>query len=168
MRFFGVLLSLLLATPCFATTIAWDGKTLACDSQRSGGHLKIFVGNKMVRSEKRHAVMAGGGEVRITAKIKKFFVETEQPLSECPLPEKMDPDSFAVLVIYDNGEAEFYQGDLVRAEVIEAPFAFGTGGEFALTVMHLGKSAEQAVKVAEEMDLFTGGAVHVIAAPAKK
>lgn len=37
--------------------------------------------------------------------------------------------------------------------------AIGSGGDFARTAMHLGKNAKQAVVVASELDLYTGGDV---------
>lgn len=37
--------------------------------------------------------------------------------------------------------------------------AIGSGGMFAVTAMHLGKSAKKAVEVAAELDLYTGGEV---------
>jgi ATP-dependent protease HslVU (ClpYQ) peptidase subunit len=37
--------------------------------------------------------------------------------------------------------------------------AIGSGGPFASTAMHLGKSATQAVHIASEIDLYTGGDV---------
>lgn len=37
--------------------------------------------------------------------------------------------------------------------------ATGSGMDFALTAMHLGKSAKQAVEIAAQLDLFTGGSV---------
>ncbi len=37
--------------------------------------------------------------------------------------------------------------------------AIGSGAQFASTAMHLGKSAKQAVEIATELDLFTGGNV---------
>lgn len=35
--------------------------------------------------------------------------------------------------------------------------AIGSGGDFAMAAMHLGKTPEQAVDVARELDLFSGG-----------
>lgn len=37
--------------------------------------------------------------------------------------------------------------------------AIGSGAPFATTAMHLGKSAKQAVEIATELDLYTGGNV---------
>lgn len=37
--------------------------------------------------------------------------------------------------------------------------AIGSGSPYARTAMHLGKSAKQAVEIATQLDLFTGGNV---------
>lgn len=37
--------------------------------------------------------------------------------------------------------------------------AIGSGSDFAITAMHLGKTAKQAVEIATELDLYTGGNV---------
>lgn len=42
---------------------------------------------------------------------------------------------------------------------VESFTAIGSGRDFALAAMHLGKSARQAVEIATELDLFTGGNV---------
>jgi hypothetical protein len=166
MRYLVIILSLFMVLPCMATTICWDGKTLATDSQRTGGiHRKILGNNKMVRSEKRHAVMAAAGEVRVTRGIKKFFLESELPLTTYQLPEGVDPDSYECLVVYDDGHAELYTGDMKHPDAVDAPFAFGSGEDFAFAALHLGKNAEDAIKVAEDLDLYTGGPIFAIKAP---
>lgn len=40
---------------------------------------------------------------------------------------------------------------------VESFAAIGSGSDFANTAMHLGKSAKQAVEIAAQLDLFTGG-----------
>lgn len=40
--------------------------------------------------------------------------------------------------------------------------AIGSGGEFATTALHLGKSAAKAVEVASRLDLYTGGDISEI------
>lgn len=40
---------------------------------------------------------------------------------------------------------------------VEEFAAIGSGSPFATTAMHLGKSAKQAVEIAAQLDLFTGG-----------
>lgn len=42
---------------------------------------------------------------------------------------------------------------------VEGYTAIGSGQRFAVAAMHLGKSAKQAVEVASDLDLFTGGAI---------
>ena len=37
--------------------------------------------------------------------------------------------------------------------------SIGSGAPYAITAMHLGKSAKQAVEIATELDMFSGGTV---------
>lgn len=52
--------------------------------------------------------------------------------------------------IYDVG-ADF------SVNAVDGFGAIGSGSPYALTAMHLGKSARQAVEVAKELDMYTGG-----------
>jgi len=169
-----ILIYLLTVSPALSTTCAWDGKTLATDSQMTKGHSRIMCSNKFVRSDARHAVLAGAGDVRTLDKIKKFFLENTRPISELKLGVINDPDmplpfkrgaDFAILIIPDSGSALYYEGELKDPVVIEAPFAFGTGEEYAMAAMAQGQTASQAIEVAEKLDIYTGGPIHTIQAP---
>lgn len=166
MRFLGVLVALVIGTPGLATTIAWSGTEIAADSQSTGSHTKYHSAvPKIMYSKTRHATIAAAGDVAVTAPIKKFFMSTDKPLSEYQLPVTAGDGSFAVLVIYDDGSAEIYLTNLTAPTPVEAPFAVGSGEDFAMAAMLCGKTAKEAVEVAEQLDLFTGGRVVVLPAP---
>lgn len=170
-KLIGVVLTLMLAPPCSATTIAWDGVNLAADSQSTSGHTKFKSAvPKIVRSDARHASMACAGAVAVTVDIKKFFLTSIKPLSEYQLPEAaLKADGvFACLVVFDDGSALYYTHRMDDPEPVPAPFAFGTGEDFAMAIMTSGGTAEAAVEVAKQLDLYTGGAVKVVKAPATK
>lgn len=42
---------------------------------------------------------------------------------------------------------------------VEDYAALGSGGSFAMTALHLGKTAKQAVEIASQLDIFTGGTI---------
>jgi ATP-dependent protease HslVU (ClpYQ) peptidase subunit len=157
--------------PAWSTTIAFDGKTLACDSQSTSGHTKFqSAAPKIAYSPARHATIAAAGDVAFTAPVKKFFLATTKPLSEF-VPTKLalaKSDEWLILVINDDGEAFLYNHSLEDPTPIPAPFAFGSGEEFALAIMTFGGTAKDAIRVAEELDLYTGGVIRVLAIPGKK
>lgn len=171
MRYNLLVLSTLIAynlLPAMATTIAWDGTHLACDSQMTHGHRKLMCKGKFKRSDARHATLAAGGNVDLIDKIEAFWLKSDKPLSELKLPA-IDPaaqtSTFQLLIVQDDGVALFYDSDLDSPVKMEAPFAFGSGGDFALAALHMGVSAADAIAVAEEIDIYTGGRIWSIRAP---
>jgi ATP-dependent protease HslVU (ClpYQ) peptidase subunit len=156
--------------PAMATTIAWDGQRLACDSQMTQGHKKLMCKGKFYRSDSRHATLAGGGDVDLLDKISHYWKSSDKPLSELKLPDSnpMSQSSrFQLLIVQDDGMAFFYDDDLINPVQIEAPYAFGSGGDFALAAMAMGASAADAIAVAEQLDIYSGGTIHVTRAPQK-
>jgi ATP-dependent protease HslVU (ClpYQ) peptidase subunit len=165
---FITLLSLIYGSAGLCTVVAFDGTHLACDSQLTHGHRKLMCKGKFYRSDARHAVMAAGGEVDILEKIEAFWNKSDKPLSDMKIPDA-NPASlssrFQLLIVQDDGQALFYDDDLSSPIHVEAPFAFGTGGDFALAAMHMGADAADAVAVAEDLDIYCSGTIHVIRAP---
>lgn len=166
MKTLGILVSFLISIPaCLATTIAWSGTELACDSQMTRGHSKLWTSHKIRRSDKRQATIAAAGDVYLIKKVMDQFMNTDQPMEDVKL-KRLDPASgFQALIIYDNGKALFYDDDMENPIEIEAPFSFGSGADFALAALTEGKTAEQAIDLAKQLDIFTGGGVRVFKAP---
>jgi ATP-dependent protease HslVU (ClpYQ) peptidase subunit len=170
MRILAVLAAFLLSGPAFATTVSWDGSTIATDSCSVSGHTKFKSAvPKVVRSEARHAALAAAGAVAVTAPLKQYFLNTTKPLSEYKLPPiANDPNcSWEILVVNDDGTAFIYTHDMATPEPIAAPFAMGSGEDFAMAILVAGGTAEEAVKIAEELDLYTAGQVKILEAPKK-
>lgn len=150
-----------------ATTVVWDGKHLCSDSQATCGHLKTYV-KKVVRSDDRHASMAAAGSYVRIQLIMDYFTNCTDPLSKMNLPESDEEgDEVDILVVFDSGQALFYGGDLKHLSIVEAPFTLGAGGDIALGALCCGKTAEEAVKIAEQHDVFSSGDVQVVEAPQK-
>jgi ATP-dependent protease HslVU (ClpYQ) peptidase subunit len=169
MRFLAVLTAFLVSgTAAFSTTIAWDGTQLACDSQTTSGHTKIKSPvAKIAYSPTRHATIAAAGDVAFTAPLKKYFLNTDKPLDEYK-PSSLamaHAEEWVILVINDDGSAFFYNHSMQDPTPVPPPFSFGTGEDFALAIMTYGGPAEDAIKVAEILDLYTGGKIVVLQAP---
>lgn len=166
MRLLSLLAALLIASPCLATTVCWDGHILAADSQSSMGHHKTLSARKIARSDVRHASVAVAGNALKAHLVIQYFLENADPLSSLELGQPKDEDDLVyILVVYDSGIALFYGGDLQTISSIEPPFAMGTGGDIALGAVLAGKTAVQALEYSRDHDIFTGGAIKSIVAP---
>lgn len=163
----AVILMYLTALPAFSTTICWDGKHMAADGQSTMGHRKLRLDVKKIEySAARHATIAAAGNALRCEIVMDYFRSSTEPLSHCELPDpKNEDDCIHVLVVSDSGVALFYGGTMTAISMVDAPFAMGTGGEMALGYMFAGKTAEEAIKMAKENDLYTGGLITVIEAP---
>ena len=55
-----------------------------------------------------------------------------------------------------------YTDTVPYGEEFPYPQAFGSGAAYAMTAMRIGKTAEEAVKIAAELDVWTAGPVQVV------
>lgn len=135
------------------TTIAFDGTMVAADGL-------ICLGDQVVgRSTKKLHVVAPGayagyaGADPIGKKRIQWLREGGKP-EAWPTIEGQD---CSLLVVYDDGSAALVC-DGVMTEVA-APFAIGSGAQFAIGAMHAGCNAFEAVEIAAKCDAFTGGRI---------
>lgn len=147
------------------TTIAFDGNTLASDSQSSAGNLvismrekKIFTGDGWSVNGKPVIAVACAGDCGIEEEL--FNVMTVGLDFMTDFSPHID---FTALLV--TGKDESYviwkEKDSTRAPIMfqRGPIAIGSGDVIATTAMHLGKTAVEAVQVAIELDKSTGGTV---------
>lgn len=149
------------------TTIAWDGTTLASDSQSSSGD--------MVCTLREQKIFTPAGE--------EWLVNGEVVLAigasdDCGI----EPQLFDVMANNLTYKSEFTTEPAFMALAVTGisrvwviskssgnsnvsisfqpeAFAIGSGSTIALTAMHCGKTAVDAVKVAIELDVYSGGCV---------
>lgn len=164
-----------------------NGKVkIAWDSQATAGGMATYGINKVVRINDQFAV-GTAGHLRYANLIHRASVDRIHPfdLSQPEfdgyawlLDEAVPAWMKSVKKELENlpGEAEKLDAPWGHALValggriytvgtdfsvmpVEEFTAIGSGGSFALTAMHLGKAPKQAVEIAAELDLFTGGRV---------
>lgn len=154
------------------TTIAWDGATLASDSQSSANDAvctlreqKIFYPDNAPWYVNDEVVLAVGtaGDCGIESQLFELMESNLTYKSEFT-PE---PD-FTALAITGIGRAWIISknGGNTHASVslqIDS-YAIGSGSMIARAVMHCDKGAEYAVKVATELDLYSGGDIQTFTA----
>lgn len=148
------------------TTIAWKDGTLAADSQSSSGDAicslkeeKIFTppdGEQWsANGEIVHAVgMCGdcGAEFELMDALRKGVNYSTQFQPNSDFTALAITAVGRCLIIYKKEGME-----RVSISLQLVPYAIGTGGMIARTAMHCGKDATQAVQIAIEMDLYSGG-----------
>jgi ATP-dependent protease HslVU (ClpYQ) peptidase subunit len=152
MRFLAFLLPFLFCQPVSATTIVWDGKYLACDTQASYGHSRATVATKIVYSPARQEWMGFAGDLAFYHRVKSWFLNSKSPISDLK-------GDFGVVVVNQKGVCRHYGGGLSSYVEIEGPFAIGSGSEYALGAVCAGRSAKEAVQIASHLDIYTNDRV---------
>lgn len=147
------------------TTIAYDGRYIACDSQETMGNAKTLCTKFVVVNQDFVAFTAGTSTAGLKAvdhiKSALIFAETGKVIN---FPDALfsDEENFTVwLANLHNGVISEFTKDGMSSTGLINVDALGTGRDFALTAMYLGKSAREAVQVASQLDCYTGGKIHV-------
>ena len=142
------------------TTIAFDGKIIAGDTLSSDSWgLKREINDKVIRG--KYILIGAAGE---SAQIRKWRnVVIDMPIKKLlqhGYPDyelgKNDPQ---IIVIDTNSKTCYRHDGGLFLEVNEHFYAIGSGRDYALAAMHLGKSAINAIKVAAVFDINTGSKV---------
>lgn len=139
------------------TIIAWHGptKTLAADKMMACGGFPTAVTKIFKRND--GWLMGCTGESDRVSELTQWFLTGAQP-DMFPASCRTDSDN-RLLVIDNEGKVYLYIRAPVPMEVKEPFFAIGCGCDFALTAMHLGKNAVEAVEITCELDIHCGKGV---------
>lgn len=134
------------------TTIAWDGKTLAADSQITGENFIYGVEDRKIFRVNKDLIATAGDSAQCLS-----FVDWYRDQSQ-DYPEKMD--DLAVLVITSNGAFEYTSHK--TPQPVTAPHSVGSGSGFAMGAMLAGASSKKAVDIASRLCKYTGGPVRTM------
>lgn len=130
------------------TTICWDGRALCADRQLTSSGVR-YETTKAHRL-KDGSLFASCGALENNAAVYQWL----NGGSEKPVIEK--DDDFDGILIKPDGSAWMLNKKL-HLVAIESPyFATGSGRDFAILAMRLGKTAREAVELASELDIWTG------------
>lgn len=152
------------------TTIAYDGKRLAADTQATtpaGGVCPADIRKlHYITHDGHHAVVGVCGTLAHLGDLARAFLDGVT-LTPC-----RDAHGI-VIVLLDGGthRAFVMDGHASGLEITGKAYAVGSGGDYALGAMLMGAGAERAVKVACSVDPGSGGDVQVMElrrAPAKR
>lgn len=134
------------------TTIAWDGKTLAADSQASTDGIRSRV-TKIAKSPSGF-IAAGSGSFNAILPWLRWITgglkEDEQPTTL--------RDS-SLIVVDPRGRAFIFENQPLRVPLREKYWAIGSGANLAMGAMGAGADAKRAVQVARRHDVYTGGRI---------
>ena len=133
------------------TTIAWDGKTLAADREAGYGSIK-FATQKL--RQVADFMFAGAGAAEDIDAMARWLANGADPkerlgLSESVLALAVDISSGQPFIICGKEMPSFRK---LRAKQM----AIGCGSDFVLACMVLGKTAPQAIRLAEKHISGTG------------
>ena len=139
------------------TVICWDGKTLAADKRACHGTYKGGTTTKIHRFEEGICGAAGSLE---TARHFITWLQAGSVPEEFPCWDEEKDASF--LVVYNDGRVAVYESTPIPLWMEERCHAIGSGRDFALAAMYLGKNAKQAVEVACALDAYCGNGVDTL------
>jgi ATP-dependent protease HslVU (ClpYQ) peptidase subunit len=137
------------------TTVAWDGKTLAADSQTTTGSIRGTAA-KIAKSRDGFLV-AGSGDWCVIKTWINWVLDG--------MPSDKQPDHCKesnIIVIDPRGHATVFEDVAVALPVPRKQWAIGSGSDLALGAMAMGADARTAVKVAAKFDVYTGGRIVVL------
>lgn len=133
------------------TTIAWDGSTLATDSQGTLGENKSGgVHKKLFTNVGPFAAVALSGELRSFPTVLDSFKSGE--VAETQL-------EVAGICVDDMGKAYEFDGFHWTFQKVKPKTAMGTGWALATAAMQGGADASLALKIACKLDLYSGGRI---------
>lgn len=141
------------------SVIAWDGRMLAADKRASIGSLY----RKTTKIFRRNNCLVGyAGDADKAEELMAWWAAGANP-KEFPEPCRDDSRTWASLLVVSPGGLLHYQRTPypVRYDSGQS-MAIGSGRDFAMAAMHLGKTAAEAVDVACALDSGCGDGVDAL------
>ena len=131
------------------TTIAWDGMTVASDSQSTEGEIRgLHPCKKLIKYKGNIYAFAG-----TISSCKEVIRWLKRGGKKTDVPEMADMD-FAVLQFKD-GKCFLYCADFSPSQILP-PYTMGTGKEVALGAILAGVTAQEAVRITCDVDINSG------------
>lgn len=139
------------------TVVAWDGKTLAADKRAVNNGLARTV----TKIRKIGPLLVGvAGDCTCGLEMFKWIEHGRDPAK---FPAKqLDKEEWATVLVIEGGQVRVYERSPEPMTFEGEHFACGSGRDFAIAAMHLGKSAAEAVAVACLFETSCGNGVDEI------
>ena len=140
------------------TTIAIDAVSIASDSRRTSGHELMSACNEKIRIA-HGCIYAFTGPYGLFAAAVAWHAAGAKPADQ---PYDGVKNDWTLIVIGPDHTVKTWHGGCAYPEDIPVPMAWGSGGEYALSLMDAGFSAADAVAGAAKRDVYTGGPVQMV------
>ena len=140
------------------TVIAWDGKSLAAD-KRAVSDTLIRTVAKLCRVGE--ALVAYAGDSDAGEEVLAWFRDGHDP-AKFPASQRDKTGWAGLLIVWPDGTLWKYERTPYPLKYPPQQFAIGSGRDFALAAMHLGKTAAEAVEVACVFDNGCGNGIDVL------
>lgn len=145
------------------TVIAWDGKSLAADRQRTNADAKSQVTKifevKNPDTLATEIIGCTGDEDALLSMIDWY---TKKGKGKDTFPEIQATDRWARLIVARPGKLVYFDRSPHEIQVNEAFAAFGSGRDYALGAMSMGADAKTAVEIASRYCVYCGLGVDVL------
>ncbi len=139
------------------TKVVWDGKTLAADGRMTSYNMlaedrfaKITIDTVSELRGSTVICYALAGSADMVYRIGEWIK------AGCPHDVEWKDANFECIIITTDN-AYLYATEMNDILPIKHSVTLGSGGEFAKVGLHLGKNSVACVKLAAQMDLYTGG-----------
>lgn len=140
------------------TTIAWDGKTLAADRLAAYGSLATTI-TKIYRID--GLLVGGSGESSLIGMMVEW-VRGGRQISAFPATQRDKDDWQPLLVVERDGSTSVYERTPHPIRHEQKFIAIGSGRDFAMAAMHLGRTAREALEVACALDVSSGHGIDTL------
>lgn len=141
------------------TVMAWDGRVLAADKRANVNGL-VSVVTKIKKS--RGHLLFCAGNFAYSMQLYDWF-DRGAKIEDFPEFNKIKDSWEALNVITPERRLLRYEMTPYPMELEVKQFACGSGRDYAIAAMRLGKNSVQAVMLASEFDPYCGNGVDVLA-----
>lgn len=153
------------------TTIAYKDGTMSFDG-------KMTLGDTVIKLDTEKAFWVNNHLVGICGRARAIstFVTWLQRMTDYHIvrqevgdlvdlipPALEDDEGYTALVVTPSKQVLMYEGNTPIDMGNDVPMAVGSGSVYALAAMKAGASAEEAVKIACELDVYSGGVIGSVA-----
>jgi ATP-dependent protease HslVU (ClpYQ) peptidase subunit len=136
------------------TIICWDGKTLAADKRSVNNGMQSTVRKIFKLQDGR--LFGACGEASFCMAMLKWVKDGEK---ESEFPSDQRGDNWQLCCIVDSLGIGYYEKTPILLRREDLFTAFGSGRDYAIAAMHLGKTAKEAVEIANLFDVHCGNGV---------
>lgn len=152
------------------TTISYKDGIMCSDGRMSLGDMIIKDDTEKVFWVNNHLVGVCGRARAINTfvtwlqKMTDYHIVNQEvgELVDLVPPALEDDEGYSALVVTPSRQVLMYEGNTPIDMGLDVPMSVGSGSCFALAAMKAGSSAKEAVKVACELDVYSGGEITVV------